>query len=592
MCGISGWQFTEPETKDFESSAESLLDALDHRGPDARGTYFNQENTVFLGHNRLSIIDLSELGTQPMTSASGDVMVFNGEIYNYKPLKQELQSLGYSFRSDSDSEVLLHCYSEWGTKFTDKITGMYAIAIWSNREKIMHLFRDPTGIKPLYYWKQPNNRGIIFASELRAFCSFKDFKPEVNRTSLNQYIEFGYSFSDDQTIFNNVYKVPPGTRLEIKDGRISSQQQFYTPPRIKKPSDSVQDLEQALFETLDQVVQEHFVADVPVGLLLSGGLDSSLIGALASRHQKIHTFSMGFENAAFDERPFARLVSQHIDSNHTELQISPLEITNDLESVIGHYDDIFADWGMVSTRLLYEKCKDHGIKVVLVGEGSDELFGGYDIFRCSLHGNGSPMEWRIFQLYRRYAGRRYGKQYFNFRQIFKTYLAESNGDMFAAIRLFESRNQLPNNYVMKVDKASMSLGIEARTPFLDARVANLAYQLPGQLLIDMDNEKKVLKSMARRYQLLPDEIIDRRKYGSGIASNWLDEPSEFRDYARETILSQSGWVDDLGLRSAMESYFEQGKSGYRFPNPISIFRNLAWRLLILNLWSNSLGVRA
>lgn len=592
MCGISGGQFSANSSIDLHAIAQPLCQALHHRGPDAQGSYLDQQEKLFLGHNRLSIIDLSELGNQPMINDAGDVMVFNGEIYNYRELRTELQSLGYVFKSSSDSEVLLHSFTEWRNEFTRKIIGMYAIAVWDSQQRCLNLFRDPTGIKPLYYWQDSNAQGIVFASELKAFTQLPTFSAEVDRTSLNQYVEFGYSFDHQQTIFKQVKKVPPGSHLRIQHGKLIGLQQFYQPPKVANDIASERDLEKELFETLDAVVQQHFVADVPVGLLLSGGLDSSLIGALASRHQTIHTFSMGFENAQLDERPYARMVSQHIKSKHTELLIGPQELTQNLESVAAHYDDLFADWGMVSTRLLYQKCKEQGIKVVLVGEGSDELFGGYTIFKNALDGQNAPLEWRLFQLYRRYSGQRYGNQYGRFRRIFKAYLSEVDGDMFAAIRLFESRNQLPNNYVMKVDKASMSLSIEARAPFLDQRVANLAYQLPSSRLINTSDEKLALKAMARRYQLLPEEIIERRKYGSGIAANWLDEASPFRDYARELILQPNSWVDELGLRSAMTDYFDHGKKGYAFPRRISIFRNLAWRLLILSLWSAALGVKS
>lgn len=475
----------------------------------------------------------------------------------------------------------------------DRLKGMYAFSIWSEKDQTLHLVRDPMGIKPLYYWKLPQNQGIVFSSELKAFVDLPGFQKNVNRKALGQYLEFGYTFDECETIFDDVFKLPPGQRIEVKEGVISKQIQHYQAPTNSLASSSQSEIEESLYTTLSEVVKQHLVADVPVGLLLSGGLDSSLIAALASKHEQIHTFSMGFANSNIDERPFAKVVSEHIGSIHQELLIQPTELVQDIGTVAAHYDDLFADWGMISTRLLYKKCKQQGIKVVLVGEGSDELFGGYGIFQHALNSSRkSPLEWRLFQLYRSYAGRRYGVQYLNFRTAMKAYLTQCNGDLFSAIRMFESRNQLPNNYVMKVDKASMSLSLEARTPFLDSRIADIAYQIPRDMLIDSNNEKMILKSMARRYKLLPDEIIDRRKFGAGVASNWMADSTDFRDFARENILSKESWVNELGLRDAMERYFDQGQSGYRLPHAISIFSNLAWRLLILNLWSNSLGVAA
>jgi len=462
MCGISGWQIDCSLNDAFRNDSNKLISSLRHRGPDAEGDYHDLNSGVFLGHNRLSIIDLSELGNQPMIDGDGNVLVVNGEIYNYRSLRKQLVSKGHKFNSQSDSEVLLKSFQEWGIRCTEKIAGMYAFAIWNDGNQTLHLARDPMGIKPLYYWLIPGNKGIVFASELKAFIGLSQFSPQINRRSLRQFFEFGYTFDDTQTVFENVFKVPPGHRLEIQKGRIISSVQFYSPPVKTTTHKSDSETEENLYHTLSDVIKEHLVADVPVGLLLSGGLDSSLIAAIASKHEKIHTFSMGFAESNIDERPYARLVSRHIGSEHQELLIQPSEIISGIESIAGHYDDLFADWGMISTRLLYKKCKERGIKVVLVGEGSDEIFAGYNVFKDGLrHKNRIALEWCLFQQYRDYAGRRYGWEYFNFRSMMKKYLSLCNDDLFSAVRMFQSRNQLPNNFVMKVDKASMSLGIEA-----------------------------------------------------------------------------------------------------------------------------------
>jgi len=335
---------------------------------------------------------------------------------------------------------------------------------------------------------------------------------------------------------------------------------------------------------LSEVVREHLVADVPVGLLLSGGLDSSLVAALAARDTQVTTVSMGFAESAIDERAFARTVAGYIGSEHHEVLIHHREVVEDLADVVWYFDDLFADWGTVSTRMLYKKCRDQGIKVVLVGEGSDEIFGGYSIFGAAQQLRG-PTVWRLFQLYRRYAGRRYGGQFAAFAAIMRTYLAQCGGNMFDAVRLFESRNQLPNNYVMKVDKASMSVSVEARAPYLDRRVADIAYSIPADFLLAEGTDKFILRRMAERHQLLPPEITRRPKTGASMAASWMDDSVEFRRYARDVILAREGWVDQLGLRNAMTDFFDGRRKGYPFPRAISIFSNLAWRLLLLNLWS-------
>lgn len=591
MCGIVGWSISSKKTHEV-SVLEKMLLGTQHRGPDDAGTFQDRKNGFALGHNRLSIIDLSDRGHQPMCNErTGDVLVFNGEIYNYRELREQLKQAGYRFQSDSDTEVLLHCLAEWGMGCLDRLKGMFAFAYWSKEEGILHLVRDPMGIKPLYIWQLPGNEGIVFASEVKAFFAIPEFRHEVDRTSLKQFLEFGYTFNQSQTIFKDVSKLPPGHRLEVRKGQPGQAIRYFSPVQAQQVQLDRQELEEQLFNTLSKVVGEHLVADVPVGLLLSGGLDSSILAALAAKAGPLHTYSMGFAGSKVDERPQARLVSDFIGTEHEEILIQPEELLTDLEDTVRHFDDLFADWGMISTRLLYKKCREKGIKVVIVGEGSDELFGGYDIFRHALPENEKkPMEWRLFQLYRSYAGRRYGNQYLVFRSRMKEYLAMTNGDLFGAIRLFETRDQLPNNYVMKVDKASMAISVEARVPFLDSRVAEIAYKVPGEMLIDQHDEKMLLRSMAKRYELLPPEILKRKKFGAGIDSNWMDSSESFRSFSRDIILEKNTWVDEMGLRKPMKAYFDQGQQGYKFPHQISIFRNLAWRLLILNLWSRSYGV--
>lgn len=572
-----------------------------HRGPDDRGYFYDRERGVGLAHNRLSIIDLSRNGHQPMLGDEGDLaLVYNGELYNFRELKSELEKLGHRFASRSDSEVVLRSFIEWGPRSVERFCGMFAFAVWSAKTRRLVLARDPLGMKPLYYTALPSGEGFAFASEIKAFLALPDFKTSVNRAALRQFLEFGYTFDNHATSLEGVYKLPPGHLLEVVDGVHGTPQAFFNPP-APDPADnrSLGEREQELYSTLSKVVTEHLIADVPVGLLLSGGLDSSLTAALAARHTRITTISMAFAESRVDERPYARIVSNHIRSDHREVIIHPREVSENLEEVTWFFDDLFADWGTVSTRLLYQKCREQGIKVVLVGEGADELFGGYTIFEQARQKDGpqkdvqqkggrqknGPLMWQLFQLYRRYAGRRYGSQFFEFASLMRDYLKQGDGDLFHAVRLFESRNQLPNNYVMKVDKASMSVSVEARAPFLDRRVAELAYRTPAEHLLNDGTNKYLLRSMAERYGLLPREITRRAKFGASIAASWMDESEQFRQYARRVILDRDSWVDELGLRGAMTDYFAGKRQGYAFPRAISIFSNLAWRLLLLNLWS-------
>jgi asparagine synthase (glutamine-hydrolysing) len=585
MCGIAGWLLNGPAQYGV-ADLQRMLDIISHRGPDDRGAIV-EKCGVALGHNRLSIIDLSAAAHQPMVNAdNGDILSFNGEIYNFRELRHELEGKGHHFRTRSDTEVLLHAFAAWGTQCVRYIRGMFAFAIWRPVERALFLFRDPMGIKPLYYWIPPG--GIVFASELKALLVFPGFRPSLDRRAIGQFLEFGYTFEDDRTILSGVHKLLPGHFLRLRANEKMEIERYFHPEVASERTAKPGDVEAELHSTLDEVTTQHLIADVPVGLLLSGGLDSSLIAALAARQTSVRTFTMGFAQSSLDERSHARRVARHIGSEHEEILIAPQEVTDDLESTIACFDDLFADWGTISTRLLYRKCRERGIKVVLVGEGADELFGGYDVFRSSA--SQTPADWWMFQLYRRYCGRRYGHYFLVFRALMREYLKSADGDRFDAIRFFETRNQLPNNYVMKVDKASMSVSVEARVPYLDQRVAEIAYRIPKNLLLGEGMEKNMLRRIARRFQLLPEETLARPKLGGSMAASWLDEQPAFRGFARDIILTRGGWTEALGLRSAMEDYFLSNRAGYAFPRAISIFRNLAWRLLILEMWSNAYRV--
>ena len=585
MCGIAGW-FLKSGVSREDTDLIAMADAIEHRGPDDRGYFFDREHGVGFAHNRLSIIDLSSAGHQPMASEDGAVVLsYNGELYNFLQLRAELERLGHRFTSQSDTEVLLKSFIEWGPASLDRFSGMFAFALWSARSQRLLLARDPLGMKPLYYASLTGDQGFVFASEIKAFLALPDFRVRMNRDALQQFLEFGYTFDEHDTVLEGVHKLPPGHSIEVVAGVALQPKRFFiaSAPAAEDHVDS-REREAELHDTLSEVVAQHLIADVPVGLLLSGGLDSSVIAALAARHTRITTITMAFAESTIDERPQARLVASHIGADHNEIMIQPQEISDGLEDIAWYFDDLFADWGTVSTRLMYKKCREAGIKVVLVGEGSDELFAGYSIFQTALNARG-PMTWRLFQLYRRYAGRRYGSQFAKFLATMRAYLREPSGDLFQAVRMFETRNQLPNNYVMKVDKASMSVSVEARAPFLDRRVAEVAYRTPaGELLKDGTN-KLLLRSMAEQYKLLPIEITRREKFGASIAASWMDESVKFRSYARQVILDRNGWVDELGLRPAMTDYFDSSRVGYSFPRAISLFSNLAWRLLLLNLWS-------
>jgi asparagine synthetase B (glutamine-hydrolysing) len=270
-------------------------------------------------------------------------------------------------------------------------------------------------------------------------------------------------------------------------------------------------------------------------------------------------------------------------SIHHELVIEPGDVTRDLEDSAWYFDDLFGDWGLISTRMLYQKCREQGWKVVLVGEGSDELFGGYRSYELAEKARGwLPLS---LQLYRWYSGRRWGKEWLGFHRLFERLRKEANGDDFSAVRLFETRHQLPNNYNMKVDKASMAASVEARVPFLDVRMAREGYATPSHLLARNGTNKYLLRRMAERQNLLPTEIINRAKFGASMAASWMDDSPAFRSYAREKIIGDGSITAEFGLDTAMRKYFDKGYAGNRVPSGISIYAIVAWRLLLLNVWA-------
>ena len=285
-----------------------------------------------------------------------------------------------------------------------------------------------------------------------------------------------------------------------------------------------------LYGVLDRVVSQHLIADVPVGLLLSGGLDSSVLAALASRHGRLRTISFAFADSAIDERLFARTVSKHIGSEHEEVVIRPDEAAADLERAAWYFDDLFGDWGLVSTLLLYGRCREAGVKVVLVGEGSDELFGGYPN-SVSCGGPGADHKGflrRTLRLYQGYSGAAGAPSCGASDHTVRDLHREAGGDYFATIRLFETRHQLPHHFNMKVDKASMAASVEARVPFLDVRVAEEGFRAPRSLLLRDGTNKVLLRRIAERRHLLPQEITQRAKFGASMAASWMDEAPGFR----------------------------------------------------------------
>ena len=583
MCGIAGW-LAARDCAPPSAALEAMATLLQHRGPDDSGFHRDADAGLALAHRRLSIIDLSAASHQPMThAATGVVLVYNGELYNFRELRAELQSAGHFFESSGDAEVLLRSYLHWGMDCLQRFAGMFAFALWDPRSGVLHLARDPLGMKPLYYATLAG--GIAFASEVKAFAAVPGMRMAVCEIGLAQFLEFGYVFDEHRTLLEGILKLPPGRRIEATGRGVIREFVYFTPPAADR-ADSRGEVERCaeLLDVLGKTVRQHLVADVPVGLLLSGGLDSSLVAAIAARCGPLSTVSMGFDGSNVDERPQAREVARFIGSRHSEFLVTPAQVIEEASTGAWAYDDLFSDWGLLTTRILYRRCREAGLKVVLVGEGADELFGGYDRFRVTAR-LGLMQQIR---LYRRYSGRRYGKVFLAFRAALSEF-DRTGTDGFDVVRMFETQRQLPNQYAMKVDKASMSESVEARCPFLDRRVAELAFRTPREWLQRGGEDKYLLRALARRAGLLPEATSGRTKFGAPLPAQWMDGNKEFRNFAAPRLL-EGKWTRRLGFDRAMRAFFNEGRSGDRFPRPISIFSDLAWRLLLLELWDDQRAV--
>jgi asparagine synthase (glutamine-hydrolysing) len=562
-----------------------------HRGPDQDGDFADSRTGVYFAHRRLSIIDLSEMGRQPMTSACGRfVVVYNGEIYNHVELRKTLTDLGCVFRSGSDTEVLLHAYAQWGKDCLSRFNGMFAFALYDIPAGKVFLARDRIGEKPLYYIHRPDL--FAFASEVKAFRPLKKLGFEFKLDAQQVAGFLGYMWVPDRsgTLLKDVRRLEPGQWGEYDLATRQFRVQRYWDLQIKEDVSRLRfdEAVERYEHLLDESVRIRLRADVPVAVMLSGGLDSSIIAALARKHvTDLRTYTLVFKRAN-SEGPFADIVARHIGSRHHELLIDTADVLKTIKDAVPFFDDLTTvDGGLVTTYAMCGLLKEQGVKVILLGEGSDEVNAGYSKFLFSKF----PFTW-VPSIVRN-AGFYYTlSRYSIFRDGFWRHagavdaIAKSfRGDHLQQMTGYDIQHQLPNHLLMKVDKATMAQSVEARVPFLDPNLVEFVYSLPAEYKYKGKwfnpwalNEKYILRQVAAQH--LPASIIARRKFGMMLPTGEVlaDNISEIR----EELLGDAD--------SPIHAFIDRKEIGKLFDPPRWPWEKVEkdwflWKVYLLHLWS-------
>ena len=635
MCGVIGFYSERISSRD--SLVDEMLESIGHRGPDGSGQW-NYKNLVF-GHNRLSIIDLSSEGDQPMTSADGRYCLsYNGEIYNFQDIRKQLVSFHYPFQGKSDSEVLLAAFQIWGLEKTlDRINGMYAFALWDQEKQTLSLVRDRMGEKPLYYGF--NNGDFVFASELkpiRRFCRNLD----INRDALCLFFRHNY-IPSPHSIYQNIYKLRPGhfiqfTLDQIKNGECPPSKAYWRlDEHIKKPLPMDETEASCQLENrIRDSVQRQMVSDVPIGAFLSGGIDSSLVSAMMQSlsQQPIHTFSIGFDVDDLNEAPFAKEVARHIGSDHYEMYVDGPMCLDVVEHIPEIYDEPFADSSQIPTFLVSKLAKEK-VTVCLSGDGGDELFGGYNRYFLTdqywhriqnlpfwlrrslgcLAKNTPPAFANVFyrgikpvlpmslrfespaDKMKKAAKALETDQWMVFYK--KMISHHENPDEFViggkepktpldhfqkpglnpieTMMAMDALTYLPGDILTKVDRASMALSLETRVPLLDREVVEFAWSLPFEYKVKAGIGKNILRQILNRY--VPRSLVERTKKGFGVPlAQWIQK--DLKDLTCDLLSPQR--LDQQGFINSHETQkmLREHLSGKRN------WQYILWDIIVFQLW--------
>jgi asparagine synthase (glutamine-hydrolysing) len=624
MCGICGVIHHDPFSHVDVTALKAMNQRIVHRGPDDEGSYVVRN--VGLAMRRLSIIDV-HTGKQPVTNENQTIwLVYNGEIYNHLELKARLEAAGHRFRSKSDTETIVHLYEEYGEECVLHLRGMFAFALWDSSKRRLFLARDRLGIKPLYY--RQTEESFLFASEIKALLAHPGVSAELNRAALPEFLAFGY-LAGTRTLFDGILKLAPGHTAVLEESGKLRIQQYWDPPQEtsleSRPTSYYVD---GYRDLLKGVVQSHLMSDVPLGVFLSGGIDSSVIAALMSdfRQGPIETFSVGYSEQAYSELPYARLMADHLGSSHHEVRISRKDFFDALPKLIWHEDEPLV-WPSSVALYFVARLARERVKVVLTGEGSDETLAGYTRYpftlwnarldrgyrglmpsglRGLLRSAVTDSDWLPTKVTRKLRhtflardGASWASFYFdNFYAAFSeaeqvgllademrptpgqayrdelNFWEKSSGSLLERLLYTDIKTYLVE-LCMKQDQMSMAASVESRVPFLDHVLVEFALKIPASLKTRGLTGKRILKTAMKR--LLPDSILNRRKMGFPTPySHWLSGPQV--DRVEELLLERRSVNRGLFKLESVVRLFAEHRISYRDHS------DKLWRLLNLELW--------
>lgn len=620
MCGICG--FISKKSIRTEQ-LKNMNDTMYHRGPNDSGEEIFEAADgyqVGLAQRRLSILDLSELGHQPMHSANERLVItYNGEIYNFLELREELKD--YPFRSRCDTEVILAAYLKWGISCIDRFQGMFAIALYDRETNELFLARDRIGKKPLYYWEDGEN--LVFASELKPIMEYPGFPKNIRKDVVKRYL-FQQCVNEPYSIFEQVYKVEPGQIVKFLSGKISKWKYWDAAEVYRRKKEekapSYEEAKEELKGLLKEAVRKRMIADVPLGAFLSGGYDSSLVTAIAQEisDTPVKTFSIGFHEKRYNEAKYAKQVAEHLQTGHTELYIDEKEMFDMVESIPKYYDEPFADSSQIPSMLV-SKLASKEVSVVLTGDGGDEFFCGYNIYdyvaqaqKIDLLGGITygfcnlppfqkagllkklPFKVQVIALNRDAETKTQlgGDSYINaidrmlpesgipfkFRQ--ESRYGEKNWQ--ERRMLLDEETYLPGDILCKVDRASMKYSLESRCPILDVNVMEYSYRLPHSYKYANGVKKRILKDIA--YDYIPRSLLDRPKVGFGVPlDQWMRGPlkEQLTDMCDTAYLRKQGIFDADYVNRFIAEYLRTGDKG---PASGANFSKTAWSFFVFQQW--------